>query len=56
MWIGKFKIFKDVDYLISNQNWIIIDYYQGYLYSGSTLYRVVKQVFLEWRQDKHLVG
>ena len=50
------KIFKEPAGVISaGPIWICADF-QGYLYTGDTLFKLLKQVIFEWRNDKHLVG
>jgi hypothetical protein len=49
MWIGKFLIFRDNNYLISdNKFWIMIDYYESYLYTSDTLFNLFLTIFKEW--------
>lgn len=57
MWIGKFLIYKAPAGEISESSiYVLIDYYQSYMYTGSTIFQLFKKVTTEWRLDKHMVG
>lgn len=52
----RFKLHREKAGVISKRRiWVFIDAH-GYLYLNHSLWRPVKEVVIEWKDDKHLVG
>lgn len=54
--ISKFKLYREDAGIISkNKIWVFLDG-TGYLYYNESLFKLLWEVFREWRSNKHLVG
>lgn len=47
------KIFKDST-IFGVPTWMCFHSY--YLYTGETLFQLIKQMLFEWNNDKHMIG
>jgi len=49
------KLFKEPPNVISKDS-VWVCFHGMYMYTGSSLVKLLKQIVFEWKKDKHLVG